>query len=128
MRKPSGLVFLIATLLVSGALARVAHAEDTVSPEAAAEAKSIFESRCTVCHGLTGKGDGSASAGLTPPPRNLTAPEWQASVTDAYIEQIIKYGGAAVGKSAAMPPNPDLMAKEEVIKALRAYVRGLAAK
>jgi hypothetical protein len=31
-----------------------------------------------------------------------------------------------VGKSPAMPANPDLMAKPEVVAALRAHVRGLA--
>jgi hypothetical protein len=75
-----------------------------------------------------GAGDGPASAGLTPKPANFTLPEWQQKVTDDHIEKIIAYGGMAVGKSAAMPPNPDLDAKPEVIKALRAYVRGLAAK
>jgi mono/diheme cytochrome c family protein len=93
---------------------------------AEAEAKQIFETRCTTCHGPLGAGDGPASAGLTPPPRNFQEATWQTSVTDAHIEQIIQYGGAAVGKSPAMPANPDLMAKPEVVAALRAHVRGLA--
>ena len=38
---------------------------------------------------------------------------------------IIKFGGAAVGKSPAMPPNPDLVAKAEVVTALREHVRSL---
>jgi mono/diheme cytochrome c family protein len=97
------------------------------SPAAAqAEAKQIFDTRCVTCHGPQGAGDGPASAGLTPPPRNFQDPAWQASVTDAHIEQIVQYGGAAVGRSAAMPANPDLMAKPEVVAALRAHVRGLA--
>ena len=45
---------------------------------------------------------------------------------DEYIEQIVQYGGAAVGKSAAMPANPDLMSKPAVVAALRAHVRALA--
>ena len=97
-------------------------------PSAAQAAEEIFKTRCTPCHGVGGAGDGPASAGLTPKPANLTLPEWQQKVTDDHIEKIITYGGMAVGKSAAMPPNPDLDAKPEVIKALRAYVRGLAAK
>ena len=51
---------------------------------------------------------------------------WQATVTDDYLEKIIAYGGIEVGKSAGMPPNPDLMAKKEVVAALRAKVRSLA--
>lgn len=95
------------------------------SAAATAEAKQIFETRCTACHGAKGAGDGPASKGLTPPPRNFQDPQWQAAVKDDYIEQIVQYGGAAVGKSAAMPANPDLMAKPEVVTALRIYVRGL---
>lgn len=101
---------------------------DPNAPSAAdtAEATKIFQERCTVCHGATGAGDGAASAGLDPKPRNLTEAAWQGSVTDDYIEAIIKSGGTAVGKSAAMPGNPDLAGKPGVVAALRVYVRGLA--
>lgn len=88
------------------------------------EAETIFATRCTPCHGPTGHGDGAASAGLTPKPANFSDPAWQASVTDEHIEQIIAYGGGAVGKSPAMPPNPDL-ADKPVVKGLREFIRGL---
>ena len=78
------------------------------------------------CHGASGGGDGPASAGLAPKPRNFQDAAWQKSVSDEYLAQIIQYGGAAVGKSAAMPPNPDLMSKPEVVAALAAHVRSLA--
>lgn len=93
---------------------------------AEAEARQIFATRCTTCHGPAGGGDGPGSAALNPPPRDFRDPEWQASVTDAHIEQIIQYGGAAVGRSPAMPGNPDLTAKPQVVAELRAYVRSLA--
>ncbi|MCC7069826.1 MAG: c-type cytochrome [Deltaproteobacteria bacterium] len=92
--------------------------------DAAAEAKQIFATRCAPCHGANGAGDGPASAGLTPKPANFTIPDWQSKVTDDHIEKIIAYGGMAVGKSAAMPPNPDLDGKP-VVPALRALIRGL---
>lgn len=97
----------------------------TASADARREAEQIFATRCTTCHGPQGAGDGPASAGLTPPPRNFQDPAWQASVSDEHIEQIVQYGGAAVGRSAAMPANPDLMGKPEVVTALREYVRAL---
>lgn len=103
-----------------------AAAPAAIPESARAEAEQIFETRCVTCHGPQGAGDGPASAGLTPPPRNFQDPAWQASVSDEHIEQIVQYGGAAVGRSAAMPANPDLMSKPEVVAALRAYVRGLA--
>ena len=92
---------------------------------AQAEAEKIFSERCVTCHGANGGGDGPASAGLVPKPRNFQDAAWQTSVNDDYIEQIIQYGGAAVGKSPAMPANPDLMSKPAVVAALRAHVRGL---
>jgi mono/diheme cytochrome c family protein len=97
-------------------------------PAAAArnEAERIFATRCFTCHGAAGAGDGPASAGLVPSPRNFTDPEWQKSVTDAHIEQIVLYGGAAVGRSPTMPGNPDLASKPQIVVALREYVRGLA--
>lgn len=96
------------------------------SEAAQAEAKQLFATRCFTCHGSEGAGDGPASAGLSPQPRNLQDPAWQASVSDEHIEKIILYGGAAVGRSPAMPANPDLMSKPETVAALRAFVRGLA--
>lgn len=89
------------------------------------EAKQLFDTRCTPCHGATGMGDGAASATLSPKPRNFHDAEWQKGVTDDHIEKIIQYGGAAVGKSAAMPSNPDLMSKPEVVAAIREIIRGL---
>ena len=93
---------------------------------ARAEAEKIFSERCVTCHGANGGGDGPASSGLVPKPRNFQDAAWQTSVSDEYIEQIVQYGGAAVGKSPAMPANPDLMSKPAVVAALRAHVRTLA--
>lgn len=90
-----------------------------------AEAKQLFDGRCTPCHGATGMGDGPASGTLSPKPRNFHEAEWQKGVTDEHIEKIISYGGAAVGKSATMPSNPDLMGKPEVVAAIREIIRGL---
>ena len=88
------------------------------------EATAMFATRCSPCHGANGHGDGVAAAALTPHPRNFSDRAWQASITDANIERVIREGGEAVGKSALMPANPDLVARPEIISALRARVRG----
>lgn len=93
---------------------------------AAAEAKNIYQMRCVICHGETGKGDGPGAASLDPKPRNYSDKEWQASVTDDELKQVITQGGAALGKSPIMPPNPDLAQKPEVLNALIALIRGFA--
>lgn len=98
----------------------------TVTPAQQAEAAKIFEQRCTICHGATGDGDGPGSAALTPKPRKFKDKEWQASITDDHIRKIIVGGGAAVGKSPTMVPNPDLKDKPGVVQALVEKVRSFA--
>ena len=98
-----------------------------IDPAAAkAEADKMFAERCATCHGARGAGNGLASEGLVPPPRNFQDPDWQKSVSDEHIEKIVQYGGAAVGKSPTMPGNPDLISKRELVAALRAHIRALA--
>jgi len=101
---------------------------EVAAADPAAEAKEIFENRCTVCHGTQGKGDGPGSAALDPKPRDLTSAEWQESVDDEHLRKIVVYGGSAVGKSAAMPANPDLDAKPEVVAELVKVIRSLEGK
>lgn len=89
----------------------------------AEEAKNTFATLCSTCHGTSGKGDGAAAANLDPKPRDYTDKAWQASVTDEDLAKIILEGGAAVGKSALMPPNPQFKDKPEVIAELVKIVR-----
>lgn len=113
----------------ASALAAVLGAGNAMADEAAAkaEADTVWQTRCTTCHGAGGKGDGAAATALNPKPRDLTLATWQAGVTDEHIEKIIAEGGQAVGLSMLMPANPDLTSKPDVIKALRAHVRSLKA-
>ena len=96
-----------------------------ITPEAREKAKQIFSSQCATCHGPQGRGDGSGAARLTPKPTNFTDPNWQKSVTDDQIEKVIVYGGAAVGKSPAMPASTDLQSDPAVVAALREMIRQL---
>lgn len=91
-------------------------------------AQEVFARVCSMCHGPNGTGNGPAAEALTPKPRNYTDPAWQASVTDDEIKQIIVQGGAAVGKSPSMPPNPDLKDDPETLEALVKLIRGFAKK
>ena len=93
-------------------------------PDPAVAARQLFRVKCSVCHGAAGAGDGPGGAALNPKPRTFTDAAWQASVTDQQIRDIIVKGGAAVGKSAGMPSNPDLEQKPEVVGELVKIVRG----
>lgn len=102
--------------------------EVAISPEARKDAGQIFASRCAVCHGAQGRGNGAGAARLSPKPTNFTDPSWQKSVTDDQIEKVIVYGGAAAGKSPAMPANPDLQSDPAVVAALREMIRQMGAQ
>jgi mono/diheme cytochrome c family protein len=88
-----------------------------------ADARTLFDTRCVVCHGDHGAGDGPGAAALDPKPRAFGDAAWQASVTDEQIKKTIVEGGAGVGKSVAMAANPELRNKPEELAALVKIVR-----
>lgn len=90
---------------------------------AVAEANKVFNERCANCHGPKGEGNGPGAAALDPKPRSFTSPGWQASVDDARIKKVVVEGGAALGLSEAMAPNPDLANKPDVLQALVIKIR-----
>ncbi|MEB2283730.1 MAG: hypothetical protein B6D46_15790 [Polyangiaceae bacterium UTPRO1] len=110
------------------ALAGTAWAAENIPAAAVTEADQIWTTRCALCHGAGGKGDGPAAAPLNPKPRDMTDKKWQASVDDKHIELVIVKGGQAANLSPMMAANPDLEAKPEVVKALCAKVRSLGGK
>jgi len=91
--------------------------------DATAKARQVFASRCQMCHGPEGRGDGPMANSLNPRPRDFHDEAFQAAATDEHIVAIIRGGGATVGKSASMPGNTDL--SDEVVVALKDLVRGL---
>jgi cytochrome c553 len=96
------------------------------SNKAAFEARRTFQTICATCHGPGGEGNGAAAASMNPKPRNYTDKTWQASVTDDDIKKIILLGGAAVGKSATMPAQPQLQNQPEVVDELVKLIRNFA--
>ncbi|GAB4430228.1 MAG: hypothetical protein Kow002_18710 [Anaerolineales bacterium] len=83
-------------------------------PEAIEAGKQIYERTCAPCHGVTGKGDGPASASLVPPPVDFSElyplvgedyyyyviregvpgtsmVSWKSTLTDEEIYQVIAY-------------------------------------
>jgi mono/diheme cytochrome c family protein len=87
------------------------------------QGQKLFETRCFVCHGRDGRGDGPAAVGLGANPRNFTDPQWQQATSDAKIRKVIRQGGQSVGESTAMPPNADL--SDAQVDALTVFLRSL---
>lgn len=103
----------------------IAQGADVGATDPAGAGRELFLARCALCHGDAGGGDGPGAAALNPKPRDLRDAAWQAATDDASIRRTILEGGAAVGKSAAMPPHPDLATTPEDLDALLRFIRGL---
>jgi len=127
MRRLLFLDFALLLVFFAGACSKapepVAQLPDLAGASASRAGEMIFQTRCFVCHGRGGKGDGPASTGLGAVVRDLTSPAWQDSTSDETIRKVIRSGAAAVGGTAAMVPNPDLSNAQ--IQSLVRYIRGL---
>jgi mono/diheme cytochrome c family protein len=114
---------LVLLLLVAGCSKAPLSPVGEQSVSASKDGESIFQTRCFVCHGREGKGDGPAAAGLGATVRDLTNPAWQESTSDDTVRSVIRNGARAVGGSVAMAPNPDL--SNEQIESLVQYIHTL---
>jgi mono/diheme cytochrome c family protein len=88
-----------------------------------AKARQIFASQCSLCHGPEGRGNGPAAASMNPGPRDHGSKEWQQSVTDERIAEVIVKGGQGTGLNPMMPANPMLASQPEVVDALVKLIR-----
>lgn len=92
-------------------------------PAVVAEAQKVWKTKCVTCHGDKGVGDGPGAAALNPKPRSFKDRKWQMSTNDDRIKKVIVEGGAAVGLSEGMAPNPELKDKPEVVAELVNIIR-----
>lgn len=73
--------------------------------------RDIYETRCVLCHGPTGEGNGRMSKIIkSPPPYNLTL----SRLPKEYIVSIVTKGGEAMQRSGQMPPWGDQLNEEEI--------------
>ena len=91
----------------------------------AARGKLTFESYCISCHGPRGDGDGPVAASLDPRPAHLGDRAYMSAKQDDYLFQVIKNGGASVGRSPMMAPWGGSLSDAQ-IRDVIAYVRSLA--
>lgn len=119
MKRPHGFaMFLMALCAVMLGTTLLAHAADVE------QGKKLYGQFCATCHGQSGKGDGPAAAALNPKPRDHTSKEYMSQLSDDDLLNVIKNGGASIGKSPLMPPWGASL-KDDQIKDIIAYVRTL---
>lgn len=86
------------------------------------DAKELFQKNCVTCHGASGKGDGPAGKMLKPAPADFAVV--LKGKSDADILKVVKEGGKAAGKSAAMPAYGSRMSDEQMQGVVQ-YIKGL---
>jgi cytochrome c oxidase cbb3-type subunit III len=84
-------------------------ASGTPRAEDKPDGMAVFKSKCTMCHGVDGKG---FKALKTP---DFTSSKWQDSVKDSELLDVIKHGK----KDTAMQGFADKLSEKEILAVLR---------
>jgi mono/diheme cytochrome c family protein len=87
--------------------------------------KVLYEYYCALCHGNSGEADGFNSFTLSKAPKKHSDASFMATISDAYIRQIIKEGGASQELSPLMPPWSKVLSDKD-ISDLVLFIRTLA--
>lgn len=117
---------------LAAAVAMILAPALTATPARAAEvdmkaAASNFSDSCADCHGESGKGDGKKAAELKNKPADYANCAVMTKLSDDYLFNVIKNGGASVGKSKDMADFGKAYDDGE-IRGLVAYVRTFCKK
>ncbi|NOT33802.1 MAG: cytochrome c [Candidatus Eisenbacteria bacterium] len=79
----------------------------------------VYASKCALCHGPGGKGDGPASKGLNPKPRDHTDKSYMSTLSDEALLHSIREG------KGTMPAWGKVLKPEE-LSAVAMFVRSLS--
>jgi mono/diheme cytochrome c family protein len=90
-----------------------------------AQGKRVFYQQCVWCHADATPAGPSNRSNLTPVPPLLNDGATLNAENDQYMQNIISLGGAAMGKSAMMPPYGRVLSAEE-IRSVISFTRAIA--
>ena len=99
----------LALALASASVLASTHDARPATPPAARGA-AVFSKYCALCHGAGGVGDGRAASLQKVPPANLTI----STRPRSYKMQIVREGGATLGRSSSMPAWRDVLTDAEI--------------
>jgi mono/diheme cytochrome c family protein len=113
----------ISIALAGAILAPVmASGQSPSPPKDIARGKDLYVRYCSGCHGEDGRGEAKT---FRPSVGNLAVKDLMDQVSDEYLFTVIKNGGAAVGKNAAMPAWGKQLADQDVWNVI-GFVRTLS--
>ena len=87
----------------------------------AARGAALFSKYCALCHGAGGAGDGRAARVQKVPPADLTV----STRARSYKLQIVRNGGAEMGRSSSMPAWREVLSEAEIAGRRRITCRRL---
>jgi mono/diheme cytochrome c family protein len=109
-------------LFLAGAGSLIAAQPSKGDPKAG---KTKYAMLCAGCHGPEGKGNGPAAGSLNPKPADLSDRDYVKNLSDKYLYDVIKDGGAKVKKSPFMPAWGNSLNDRDIWN-LVAYLRSLS--
>jgi cytochrome c5 len=89
------------------------------------QGKRIFYDKCVWCHADSTPAGPSNRMNLNPMPPLVNDGAVFNSLSDEYLENVITLGGAAMGKSAIMPPWGRTLTQNQIREVI-AYIRAVA--
>ena len=119
----------VAALFTRGAEAVAPRGAEAQAADAGGRGKALYEAKCALCHGVSGKGDGPSADRLLPAPRDFTAGKFKIRSTasgqlptDEDLARVIRDGMPG----SSMPAWGKVITDAKDLQALVAYVKGFA--
>ncbi|MGH7312789.1 MAG: c-type cytochrome [Candidatus Rokuibacteriota bacterium] len=107
------------------ALALATGEAQAASPGDPGRGRELYAERCVLCHGGRGQGWDWSQKVATPPVPVADLTQVTSERSDAYLFEIVKDGGEAVGRTRFMPPFGFQLNDQDVWD-LVAYMRALS--
>jgi mono/diheme cytochrome c family protein len=109
-------------LALAGAAAALVLAPLPPSPRGPEPGRTLYQAHCATCHGAAGRGNSWRARLLFLGPGDLSSPA-VASLPDRYLTDLVRHGGATLGKPGM--PSFGFVLSDAEIEAVIQYVRTL---